>query len=182
MKTATTTLLDEVLPEFDFGSRHLRRVAAPPEQLWESVSQVDLGPLASMLARVRGLHPPSGPILEVLTESGFTVLALRPEVEVVLGTTGQFWKLREQAHMEAPRDLQAFRTFDRPGWARAAVSFQLEPRRDGSTDATTETRVRCVDEGARYRFGAYWLLIRPFSGWLRREFLRKLARIAEGTG
>jgi hypothetical protein len=181
MRTETTTLLDDILPEFDFGSRHSRRVAAPPVRIWEAVSQVDPGTGASMLARLRGLRLPPGPILEVLTESGFSVLALRPEVEMVLGTTGQFWRLHEQAHMEAPRDLQAFRTFDRPGWARAAVSLELEPRRDGSTEVTTETRVRCVDEGARYRFGAYWLLIRPFSGWLRREFLRRLAGIAEAT-
>ena len=45
----------------------------------------------------------------------------------------------------------------------------------------TETRVRCVDDRARRRFALYWLLIKVFSGWLRRDFLRKVARIAEGA-
>ncbi|MDP9343449.1 MAG: hypothetical protein M3Q23_15430 [Actinomycetota bacterium] len=100
---------------------------------------------------------------------------------MVAGTTGQFWALREQAHMEAPLDLQAFRAFDRPGWAQGAVSLRIERLEDGSTDVMTETRVRCVDDRARHRFAIYWLLIKVFSGWLRRDFLRRVARIAEGA-
>ena len=113
--------------------------------------------------------------------SGFTVLAERPGVEMVAGTTGQFWALREQAHMEAPLDLQAFRAFDRPGWAQGAMSIRVERLLDGSTHLMTETRVRCVDHAARRRFAIYWLFIKVFSGWLRRDFLRRIARIAEGA-
>ncbi len=180
MSTTTTALLDEVLPEFDFRSRHGRHVDAPPEWVAEAIDLVRPGRAASLLFRMRGLRIPSGSIRDVFIRSGFTVLAERPGLEIVLGTTGQFWKLREQAHMEAPVDLQAFRAFDRPGWAQAAVSLRLEPREDGSTDVTTETRVRCVDDAARRRFAIYWWLINVFSGWLRREFLRRIARIAEG--
>jgi hypothetical protein len=178
MTTTRTTLLDEVLPEFDFRSRHARRVGATPERVAEAVNGVWLGGAASLLVRIRGLHIPSGPIRGVLTGSGFTVLAERPGLEMVAGTTGQFWALREQAHMEAPLDLRAF---DRPGWAQAAVSLRIEPLEDGSTHVMTETRVRCVDDTARRRFATYWLFIKVFSGWLRRDFLRRIARIAEGV-
>jgi hypothetical protein len=115
----------------------------------------------------------------VLLGAGFTVLAERTGEEIVVGTTGQFWAVHELAHMEAPPDLQAFRAFDRPGWAQAAVSLRIEPRDQGWSKLVTETRVRCADDGARRRFAAYWTLIRPFSGWLRRAFLRRIARIAE---
>jgi hypothetical protein len=179
--TTTTALLDEVLPQFDFRSRHARRVHATPERAAEAVNRCRLSGAASVLARIRGLHLPSGPIRDVLTGSGFIVLAERPGLEMVAGTTGQFWALREQAHMEAPLDLQAFRAFERPGWAQAAVWLRIEPREDGSTDVTTETRVRCVDDAARRRFAIYWLLIKVFSGWLRRDFLRRIARVAEGA-
>jgi hypothetical protein len=179
MTTTTTTLLDEALSEFDFGSRHARRVDATPEQVAAAVDAYRLDGAASLLTRVRGLHIPSGSIRDVLTGSGFTVLAERPGLEMVAGTFGQFWALREQAHMEAPVDLQAFREFDRPGWAQGAVSLRIEALRDGSTGLTTETRVRCVDDAARRRFAVYWLGIKVFSGWLRRDFLRKVARIAE---
>jgi hypothetical protein len=181
MTTTTTTLLDEVLPEFDFRSRHARRVAAPPEWVAESVNLCRLGRTASLLLKIRGIHLPSGSLREVLTGSGFTVLAGRPGVEMVAGTTGQFWRLREQAHIEAPLDLRAFRAFDRPGWAQGAISVRIDPREDGSTDVITETRVRCVGDAARRRFAIYWSFIKVFSGWLRRDFLRRIARMAEGA-
>jgi hypothetical protein len=180
MRTTAKTLLDEVLPEFDFRSRHARRVAATPERVAEAVNSFRLGGAASLLMRIRGLHIPSGSIRDLLTGSGFTVLAERPGVEMVAGTTGQFWALREQAHMEAPLDLRAFRAFDRPGWAQGAISLRIERLQSGSTDLITETRVRCADDTARRRFAIYWLFIKVFSGWLRRDFLRRIARIAEG--
>jgi hypothetical protein len=181
MKTTARTLLDEALPEFDFGSRHGRHVDATPDRVAEAIDAFRLGGAASLLTRIRGLHIPSGSIRDVLTGSGFTVLAERPGSEVVAGTFGQFWALREQAHMEAPLDLHAFRAFDRPRWAQGAISLRIEPLGDGSSRLMTETRVRCVDDAARRRFAVYWLLIRVFSGWLRRDFLRKIARMAEGA-
>ena len=179
--TTGTTLLDEVLPEFDFRSRHSRRVAASPEWVAEAVEVLSMGRAASLLFKLRGIDLPSGSIREALTESGFTVLAERPGREVVAGTNGQFWALRELAHMEAPPDLAGFRAFDRPGWAQAAISLRFEPCGNGSTEVATETRVRCVDDAARRRFAVYWSLIKVFSGWLRRDFLRRIARIAEGA-
>src|SRR5207247_1456047 len=87
IKTAAATLLDEVLPEFDFRSRHARRVDAPPEWVAEAVEVLQLGRAASLLFMIRGIHLPAGSTREVLTRSGFTVLADRPGVEVVAGTT-----------------------------------------------------------------------------------------------
>jgi len=172
-------LLDEVLPEFHFASRHGRRVAASPERVAEAVETFRLRGAAALLFRMRGLRVPPAPVRDALTGSGFTVLAEDPGRELVAGTNGRFWALREQAHLEAPTDLKAFRAFDRPGWAQGAISIRIEPRSDGSTDLSTETRVRCVDEPARRRFARYWFLIRIFSGWLRTDFLRRIARSAE---
>ena len=179
--TTTTTLLDEVMPEFHFRSRHERRVDAPPGWVAEAVDVHRLGRAASLLFRLRGVRLPPGSMRDRLTRSGFTVLAEDPGVEIVAGTNGRFWAVREQAHMEAPADLDSFRAFDRPGRAQGAISLRIEPLEDGSTRLSTETRVRCVDDTARLRFAIYWLLIRVFSGWLRRDFLRKIARIAEGA-
>lgn len=182
MTTATaTTLIDQVLPGFDFQSRHSRHVNAPPEWVAQAVELLQLGPAATLLFKIRGIELPSGSIRDVLTRSRFTVLAEDPGVEVVAGTQGQFWAINEMAHMEAPADLESFRAFDRPGWAQGVISLRIEPRDDGTTDLITETRVRCTDETARRRFAVYWAIIRPFSGWLRQDFLRRIALIAEGT-
>ncbi|HEX8100227.1 MAG TPA: hypothetical protein VF660_08515 [Actinomycetota bacterium] len=180
MKNATTTLLDEVLPEFQFRSRHSRRVDAPPEWVAEAVELFQLGRAATFLFRARGIRLPSGSIRDVLTGAGFAVLAERPGAEVVAGINGQFWAISELSHLETPQDLESFRTFSRPGWAQGAISVEIEPLEDGSTRLSTETRVRCVDEAARRRFAAYWWFIKIFSGWLRRDFLRRIARLAEG--
>ena len=180
MTTTTTSLLDEVLPEFDFRSRHARRIAAPPEWVAEAVDLCRVGRAAAVLFKVRGVRLPPGSIRDALVGSGFTVLAERLGVEMVAGTIGRFWALSEQAHIETPGDLDAFRAFDRPGWAKGAISLRIEPLDDGSTRLSTETRVRCVDDAARRRFAVYWLPIKVFGGWLRRHFLRRVARMAEG--
>lgn len=181
----TGTLLDEVLPDPDFWSRHGRRIEAEPEAVWSALEGYDLSRDASLVVRalvlLRGLRIPRGSPREVLTELGFTVLAERPGREMVVGTTGRFWALRERTNMESPADLDAFTTFARPGWAKAALTFRIEEHDDASTLLVTETRVRCVDGLARRRFAAYWTLIRLFSGLIRREILTAVARRAEGS-
>lgn len=183
MTTRTATLLDEVLPECDFHSRHELDVFAPAEEVARAVQRYhlkrDSSPIVRLLFRLRGLRMPSGSLTDALAGSGFTVLAERPGRELVVGTLGRFWTLREQANMKAPLDLEDFQSFERPGWAKGAMTVRVEPREDGSSRLVTETRVLCTDERARRRFAPYWTLISAFSGWIRRDFLRGIARIAE---
>lgn len=183
MRTRTWALLDEVLPECDYRSRHDRHVRAPAEDVAGAIEQYVVGRdsslLVRLLLRMRGLKLPSGPIRDVLRRSGFTVLAERPGEETVAGTFGRFWTLREQANMQAPLDLEDFHVFSRPGWAKAAMSLRVEPRDDGSSTLVTETRVLCMDERARRLFAPYWAFIKVFSGWIRRDLLGGIARIAE---
>jgi len=183
VRTAPWTLLEEVLPEADHHSRHERHVHASAEDVARAIERYVVGRdsshLVRLLIRMRGLRIPSGPIRDVLKRSGFTVLAERPGEEIVAGTTGRFWTLREQANIEAPLDLEDFHAFARPGWAKAAMTLRIEQRDDGSSTLVTETRVLCMDERARRRFAPYWALIRVFSGWIRRDLLGGIARIAE---
>jgi hypothetical protein len=180
MNAAGVTLLDEVLPEYDVAARHSRHIAAPAEWVAQAVDIVRPGPAASFLYRARGIRVPRGSFRDMLVNLGFTILAERKETEFVAGTIGQFWALRESAHIERPRDLEAFRAFDRPGWAKGAVSLRIDPLDAESTRLVTETRVQTLGRTARRRFGMYWFFVRPFSGWLRRDFLRRVARVAEG--
>lgn len=181
ISATTGTLLDEAIPAFDFGNGHGRHVHASPERVTDAVEAFRLQGPGDLLFRLRGIRLPSGSIRDVLPRSGFTLLAERPGREVVAGTFGQFWAIRELTHMEAPRDMHAFRAFNRPGWAKGAISIRIDPLADGSSYLSTETRVRCSDAAARRRFAAYWALIRVFSGWLRRDLLRRIARAAEAS-
>ena len=181
--TAAATLLDEVLPEFHYRSRHDRHVHAAPEEVASALERYQLdrdsSPVVRLLFRLRGLRIPRGSLRDVLTSLRFAILAERPGEEVVAGTIGRFWTLHERDNMEAPRDLEDFHAFSPPGWAKGVMTFRIEPRDDGSSTLVTETRVLCIDEHARRRFVAYWTLINVFSGWIRRDLLLGIARIAE---
>jgi hypothetical protein len=176
-------LLAEVMPECDFLSRHSRRVEAPPQAVWSAVERCDPSRDSSAavrsLLRLRGLRVPGGSIRDVLGCYGFALLAERPGEEIVFGTAGRFWAIRERANIERPSDLHDFDAFDRPGWAKGAISIRVEGLDDGSTNLVTRTSVQCVDAQARRRFALYWRVINPFSGWIRRDMLRSIALIAE---
>jgi hypothetical protein len=180
--TALPTALDEVLPDYDFRSRHGRSVAAEPEALWWAVERYQLDRDGSLLVRslfrLRGLPVPRGTLRDALGGAAFSLVAERTGEEIVAATTGRFWAIRERANMEAPHDPDTFRAFDRPGWAKGAVSIRIEPQDDDATNLVTETRVRCVDDRARRNFAVYWMLINVFSGWIRRDMLRGIARLA----
>ncbi len=54
-----------------------------------------------------------------------------------------------------------------------ALSWRFE---DGTL--STETRVQLTDARSRRSFRRYWLVVRPFSGLVRRAWLRAIARRA----
>jgi hypothetical protein len=54
-----------------------------------------------------------------------------------------------------------------------AFNFQV-----AAGELTTETRVYLTDARARRAFAGYWLVIRPWSGWIRREWLAGVVRRA----
>lgn len=180
----TPSLLDRLLPEFDFRSRHSAMVAAPRPAVAAAVSAYRMeeggSPLVRALFRVRGLEPVRGPLRSALTARGFRVLAEQPGEEVVFGIAGRFWALRELSALVALEDAEAFRRYAEPGSAKAALSLTMEPV-PGGTRLTTETRVKCVDAPAYRRFFLYWALIKPFSGWIRRDVLRGIAERARAS-
>jgi hypothetical protein len=62
-----------------------------------------------------------------------------------------------------------------PRYAVAVMNVAAVALGPERTRLYTETRVRALGPAARRRFRLYWLLIRPFSGLLRRSMLRGIA-------
>jgi hypothetical protein len=164
------------MPRYDVFERHRVAVRAPSQATWDAIRGVDLRRSLTIrllfalrgLPRLFGRRASFGPMtLDGFVRGGFVVLAEEPGREVVLGVVGRFWRARGDLVRLAPED---FRGFDRPGYARAAWSISV--RREGAvTVLATETRVVATDAAARRRLRAYWALIRPFSGWVRRRML-----------
>lgn len=189
-------LIDDYLPRYDVRERHRTRVAASPEVTYAALHTADLrsslivralllaralpGALARGRAGVRALRARgTTPLtLAALEATGFRVLAAAPPTEIVLGLEGRFWRVRDGAP-HAPAAPDFWTRAPAPGTARGVWSFHLAARPDGTTELTTETRVRCADAGARRRFLPYWYLIRPGSGIIRRAMLRAIRRSAE---
>lgn len=168
------TLLDTHVPEWDFRERHATRVNASPERVFAAVRQVTLAEMGvfRVLAWLRGIRVPvDRPVLEVASTT-WSVLADEPGRELVLGAVGQPWRLRGGNNPGGD-----FATFNRPGYAKMAINWRLE-----GTTLSTETRVLATDAAARRKFRRYWLVIRPFSGLIRRVWLRAIRRRAERSG
>ncbi len=167
-------LLSEALPEYHFRERHERRLDASAEEVFAAIRSVTLAetPIGRRLMRLRGLRAGSvRPLVEEMQGEGFAQLAEEPLRELVYAAIGQPWK--PLGGKRAKTD--GFGAFAEPGYAKMAFNFRFE---DGVL--STETRVQLTDERSRKLFRRYWLVIRPFSGLIRREWLRAIGQRATG--
>jgi hypothetical protein len=189
-------LLDDFMPESDVQISQAIRIAAPPERVYACLWTADfdhwgltrslyaLRALPGIVAapretwrRVLAELRPHRITLDDMQGDGFTLLGERTGEEFVLGTVGRFWRGGGETRPISPA---RFHEPTPPGTAKAAWNFAVD-RLPNGTELRTETRVLCADAAARRRFRAYWLLIRPFSGLIRREMLAAVRSAAEST-
>jgi hypothetical protein len=181
------SLIDEVMPAFQFSETHRIEIATAPPVVYRSLKEVTPDEIAGYrtltwircLGRCQGdniLNPAAGtPILETATRSGFRLIAETPDVELVLVT---FVAAPAGAARRAwTRD--AFVAFAEPGFAKAAMNFRVESAGAGRTVLQTDTRVFATDPGTLRAFAAYWRTIAPGSDLIRRAWLRAVKRRAE---
>jgi hypothetical protein len=190
-------LLDDYLPAFDARASYATRIAAPPERVYACLRTADFdrwGATRALYAlralptlptapretwrRVRAELRPRRVTLDDLLARGFALLGERPGEELLLGTVGVFWRARADLRPTGPAQFLAPAP---PGTAKAAWNFAVSRRPDGGAELRTEIRVLCADAAARRRFRAYWLLIRPAAGVIRREMLAAVRNAAEAN-
>lgn len=171
--------LDDFLPEFEFSERHRLVIDAPPERIDAAVRRVSLAdmPVARALWWLRRLGGQSGDPTTPFVAGDLPGLVLEdvPGDGIVIGLTGQFWRLRGgYRDPTRPRTPDEFVAYARPDVCKAVLDFRVAP-----SSLSTETRVHVLDPVARRKFQGYWLVIRPFSGLIRILFLRAARRRAE---
>jgi hypothetical protein len=157
-----------VLARWHFRERHWVATAEPLRAL-AAVREVTFAelPLTRTLFRLRGLRRGDGTVWETMLATGFELAAGRDD-ELLLAAVGRPWTPGGGLR----RDVDVA-SFAEPGYAKMAMSVAARAGR-----LETETRVLLTDAGSRRRFGAYWLVVRPFSGLIRREWLRAAVRRA----
>jgi len=197
--TLAPSLMDEVLPRYETREIHDISIAAPPAEVYRALEGLTLGELhlfralmgvralPSRLARSRrrpvtpsrpSILDPEARLLDWGFRMGFAVLASRPGSELVIGAAGQPWRPAGGV-VATIRDRDDFVAFDRPGFAKVALDFRLEELPGGGTRIVTETRVDTTDPLTHRRFGAYWKVMRVWSGAIRQSWLRAIRRRAE---
>jgi hypothetical protein len=142
--------LDEILPRFDVRELHERVVDLPTTVAVRAILSAPAapGPFARALLALRGVGKRDGDVEELLRGIGCEPVVSGEDVAV----------------------------FRRDGRVTIVVAFWAEPRADGRTVLRAETRVRARDDAARRRFRVYWLVVRPFSGLIRRAWLSAAVR------
>jgi hypothetical protein len=165
--------LDRYLPDPHEEKRHRREVAAPPGAVWDALIDLDLADslIIRGLMTARGIVRPSLRWAD-LERVGFLRLHEDAPHELLLGVIAQPWRITGGI---VSADPGAFRRFDVPGYAVIGWTHVLEPTA-GGTNVTTVTRIRCTDDESLRRFRLYWRAIGPFSGVIRTQGLRLLAR------
>jgi hypothetical protein len=187
------TLLDELLPRFDFSERHHRVIDASTEPVWKAIEAVTLRemPLTWVLMGIRSVPDrllgrpglPSArdaPLLAGMFDLGFVRLAEDPGRELVAGVVAGVTE--GVGEISPMADAAEFTAVERPGGFKGAMNFRLVDAGAGRTLLETETRIAANDERSRRLFRLYWLAIRGGSGAIRRDWLRAIARRAERGG
>ena len=178
--------IDELLPACDFRAAYQSRINAPRSVVYEALLHADFSELwvTRLLMTLRsGKRMPRnrtpGDLRQRLWGSGFVILEEVPDEELVIGVAGRFWRPDGGRCM----DLAAsdFMDFSRMGFAKAAWNFRLsaESPETGGTILSTETRIQCFGRAALWKFRAYWSLVGPFSGLIRKEILKHVKAKAE---
>jgi hypothetical protein len=163
--------VSDAVPVYHHREHHSIRVDAPPDVALAAArdTRPEDVPLVSILFRLRGLR--SGrdtPIWTAMQSRGFRLHD--PETLTLIG--------RPWTPGGSLRAGEDFFSFSEPGYAKMAMD--LRALRDGEgARLETETRVFLTDAAARRRFAASGLVIRPFSGLIRRRWLHAAKQRAE---
>ena len=184
--SAPPMLIDQLVPDYQFGEHHEIRIAAPPARVYAAVRAVTAREirLFRLLTWLRSPHWPGRgaesilnpasdrPILDVALRSGFLLLREDVEHEIVVGML---------VCCDKPRPASSAEEFlARPGsLARAAMTFHLVDEGGGTTRLITQTRISASDGAAERRFAAYWRVIYPGSAVIRVMWLRAIRDRAE---
>jgi len=174
----SVTLLENLMPMPDVAARQRLCIDAPAERVYQAARDLPLmkTALARRLLMLRALPARLDPSGSPEDDSVFICLAEKPAQEVVFGFAGRFW--HPSRNITRLGDAESWGRYAERGSAKAAVNILVDSITAERSRLTTETRIVCFGPGARRIFKLYWLVTGPFSGWIREDWLRSVARAA----
>ena len=158
--------LDDALPRFDVNEVHSISLRVAPTGGGARPGRPGCAGPCHRSALPRAWPAPETSIGALFDRMGFDALAATP-TEAVFAASGTPWR--------PSGGLRPFAA-DVPGTVRVAADIRAIPVAGGCI-LSTETRVQAVDDRARRAFRRYWLVVGPFSGLIRRRWLRAVERV-----
>jgi hypothetical protein len=171
---------DEFLPTYDVSDAVAVVVDADTTRTWDTLMATDLievgrrRPLVGALGAVRALpqlvtqvlhgedvpHSPTRLTLRDTAEisardGGWVLLGERPGCEIALGLVGKFWR---PVIAYAAVDVESFRDFAEPGYAKTIYALAVHPLDGDRTLLSAVMRTATTDDHARLWFRRYWTL------------------------
>jgi hypothetical protein len=177
MTSNAPSLLDEILPRYDISSVYSIRIKASPDQVYAVLQQgIPSGGLSKVLMMLRSVPRLLRGKKVFMNEDPFYRLKEAKNREMVYGIIGQFWK--PVVRPIPIHSLEEFLDFHKDGYCKAALNLKIQEKNEKETLLSTETRVFGYGVAGE-NMKKYWRLIRPFSGMIRKELLRKVKAKAE---
>ena len=156
---------DDALPQFDVNEVHSISLPCAPDEAVRRALAAPAAPdrLTAALFRVRGLRRDTT-VEELFDRTGFETLARSP-TELVVAASGTPWRPSGGLRPFGAGDADGARCDRHPsgGGRRRLRALHRDP-------------VQAVDAASRRAFRRYWLVVGPFSGLIRRRWLRAAAR------
>lgn len=170
-------LIDDFMPNFEFGSDSKIDANAAPEAVFRAVKSFNMGESTTIrwLFKMRGI-PTENLTLKDFDKAGFKILGEKPNGEIVLGLIGEFKTLTGGlVKIEADK----FKDFNTAGFVKAVWNFNLIQMAAGKTRVTSEIRVIGTDAPSAAKIQKFWGMIKPPAGMISNEILKLIKKQAE---
>jgi hypothetical protein len=191
-------LLDKYLPRFDFTEVHTIQVKATPEAAYRAIKETTLGEISGfvrvlfwlrelpekMVGRQTDSMTADGPMIGQMEKNGFTIIEEQPPREkvfglIVPGKIGRFWD-KSSGYGSRVANAEEFLAFKDPNYLLVIANLMVQDSGiPGVVTVYTESRTKGLSDEARKSFRPYWAFIRPWSGLIRRLWLKAIKCRAE---
>ncbi len=188
-------LLDDWLPKYDFTEVHTIKIKSSPEAAYRAIKETTMAEISGMVRLLFTLRElpeklAGRGIFEMksqrpLIEDGFTKLDEQVPRELVVGLIvpgmiGRVWNQSSRLDNIEVTDAQAYSCFCQPDYLKVVANMLVEDTDEpGVVRVRTESRTKGLSDKARKNFRPYWAIIRPWSGLIRRLWLKAIKRRAE---
>jgi len=159
------------------SKKYAEEVNAPIDKVYSVVHAIDAShsTICKWLFRLRGF-PSHMATLDGLQKFGFVMLGDVPLKELAFGLVGKFWTYSGKIQRLSSEN---FKDFQQDGFAKAVGNIALKSLGARRTLVECETRVLCYGNQSAFFFRLYWTLVSPFSGLIRKEWLKIIKKESE---